>query len=150
MELREIEKLIEKYEAAETSLSEEKALREYFKTREVPPRLQVYRAIFGYAHQQKQQHFSDIPELKSERRKVNYWWSGVAATVILALGLFLYQDNDMRKSQEDLGTITDEEMAYQKTKETLRLVSEYMNEGTEDLVYLKEFGKTTNKIIKEK
>lgn len=148
MELRKIEELIEKYEAGETSLAEEKSLREYFSSHKVPAHLETYRFLFGYVkHAQSQQ----MPERKVVKsRRWDYVWTSVAASVILVMGLFLYQNKSFHASNQDLGTITDQELALQKTKETLRLVSEYMNEGTEDLVYLKEFNKTKNKFISDK
>ena len=41
MELQEIEKLIGKYEAGETSLAQEEILREYFASQQVPPHLET-------------------------------------------------------------------------------------------------------------
>lgn len=147
MELREIEKLIGKYEAGETSLAEEEALREYFTSHEVPPHLESYRILFGYVEQVRQESLIEEPVLQS--RRVDYFWTGIAATVILAVGLFLYQNKDFSSSSGGLGTIKDQELALQKTKETLRLVSEYMNDGTEDLVYLKELNTATDKFIEK-
>lgn len=147
MELREIEKLIGKYEAGETSLAEEETLREYFTSHEVPAHLESYRILFGYVEQVRQESLTEEPVLQS--RRVDYFWTGVAATVILAVGLFLYQNKDFSRGSDGLGTIKDQELALQKTKETLRLVSEYMNDGTEDLVYLKELNTATDKFIEK-
>ncbi|MFZ0489495.1 MAG: hypothetical protein WBV11_11475 [Salegentibacter sp.] len=147
MELREIEKLIGKYDAGETSLAEEEALREYFASHQVPQHLETYRILFGYVEQVRMESLTEKPVLES--RKVDYFWTGIAATVILALGLFLYQDKDFSGSSSDLGTIRDQELALQKTKETLKLVSEYMNQGSEDLVYLKELNTATDKFIEK-
>lgn len=148
MELRKIEELIEKYEAGETSLSEEKKLREYFSTQKVPAHLETYRLLFGYINHAQTQQMPEKKVVKS--RRWDYLWTSVAASVILIMGLFLYQNKSFHASNQDLGTISDQELALQKTKETLRLVSEYMNEGSEDLVYLKEFNKTKNKFISDK
>ena len=147
MELQEIEKLIGKYEAGETSLVQEEILREYFASQQVPPHLEPYRVLFGYVKQARRESLSEKPVLQS--RRVDYFWTGIAATVILALGLFLYQDKDFSGSSSDLGTIRDQELALQKTKETLKLVSEYMNQGSEDLVYLKELNTATDKFIEK-
>ena len=51
-------------------------------------------------------------------------------------------------SDSNLGTIQDKEEALQKSMEALKMVSELMNEGKEDLIYLKEFNNTKNKFIK--
>lgn len=63
------------------------------------------------------------------------------------MGLFYFNGSDGSLSDNNLGTITEEEIAMEKAKETLAMVSQIMNEGKSDLVYLKEFNNTKNKII---
>ena len=48
MELANIEKLVEKYENAETSLQEEAILKNYFTKEDVAPHLQEYKFMFAY------------------------------------------------------------------------------------------------------
>ena len=48
MELTNIEKLLVKYENAETTLEEENSLRTYFSSNEVAPHLKEYQLIFNY------------------------------------------------------------------------------------------------------
>ena len=47
MELTNIEKLLVKYENAETTLEEENSLRTYFSSNEVAPHLKEYQLIFN-------------------------------------------------------------------------------------------------------
>lgn len=147
MESGKIEKLIEKYEDGRTSLAEENLLREYFLKEEVPPHLQSYQLMFAFATQQKEKKMEEKPPQVGER-SYRFTWASVAAVLIVVLGIFFFfQNQSSSLNQKDLGTITDEEMALQKTKETLYMVSQFMNEGSSDLVYLKEFNNTQNKII---
>lgn len=145
MELDKIEKLLERYDEGETSLSEEKLLREYFLNAEVPEHLKSYQLMFMFSAKQAEKTFENMPKVSSKRNW--YTWSSIAAILIVALGIFFFNDSSRMLNEKDLGTISDEELALQKTKETLNMVSQIMNEGKSDLVYLKEFNKTTNKII---
>lgn len=145
MELSKIEKLLEKYEEGKTTLAEENILREFFLKGDVPPHLRSYQLIFMYSAQEKSKSLETSPDVGSSNWR--FVWSSVAAIVIVALGLFFFNKSSQDLNQNDLGTITDEEQALQKTKETLNMVAQFMNEGKADLVYLKEFNNTKNKII---
>lgn len=148
MELRKIEILLEKYDRAETSIAEERELKTFFSQNELPEHLEPYRLMFGFSRKAKDIKMPTAP--KATAGKNRYLWASVAASVIMLMGLFLYQNTNVNQRSHELGTIQDEEIALEKAKETLRLVSEYMNEGTEDLVYLQEFNKTKNKFITKK
>lgn len=148
MELQELEKLLKKYEAAETSLQEEQKLRAYFNTERVPTAFAPYKAIFAYTGDARKLEFNG--KAKEASGKKFYVWSGIAATIILAVGLFFFQANGGNNpSNGDLGTVQDKDLAMEKTIETLEMVSEIMQDGRKDLVYLKEFNNTKNKFIKD-
>ena len=146
MELSKIEKLLERYEEGETSLAEEKLLREYFLRNEIPEHLRSYQLMFMFSNKQANEKLPEEPEVKSTNNNW-YAWTSIAAILIVALGIFFFNDNSRSLNDNDLGTITEEEMALEKAKETLAMVSQIMNEGKSDLVYLKEFNNTKNKII---
>lgn len=148
MELQKIKDLLEKYEAGETSLAEEKKLREYFKRNEVPDSLKPYQLIFGFSEIENQKSYEKEILLPSNKQDNRYLWTAIAASVILVVGLFFFQNKPLEMSDSDLGTIQDKEVALQKSMEALKMVSELMNEGKEDLIYLKEFNNTKNKFIK--
>ena len=73
-----------------------------------------------------------------------------AAMIALIFSIFFFKNQDADLNSEDLGQLTQEEMAYQQTKQTLQMISKLMNEGKEDLKYLKEFSNPTQKIINNK
>ncbi|WP_109438574.1 hypothetical protein [Aquimarina sp. AU119] len=145
MELSNIEKLLEKYFEGETTISEEKELKVYFTRETVPEHLERYKDLFQFFSQEST--ITATKDLKlNTRRKTRYAWVGVAASVALIAGIFL--TNQPTKPDKNLGTYEDPEIALQETKKILNMVSQYMNEGKQELVYLKEFENTKNKFIK--
>ena len=145
MELGKIEKLLESYDEGVTSLDEEKILRDYFLKNEVPEHLESYKMMFLFSVKQAGQTFEK--PVKIRKPGYNWYaWSSIAAIFIIAMGVLIFQD-DNSPEQKDLGTISDKELALEKTKETLNMISQIMNEGKSDLVYLKEFNNTKDKII---
>lgn len=145
MELSKIEKLLDRYDEGKTSIAEEKLLREYFLNADVPEHLKSYQLMFRFSASQAEEKLENKPKVVSRRNW--YSWTSIAAILIVALGIFFYNDSSRMLNDNDLGTISDEELALQKTKETLHMVAQIMNEGKSDLVYLKEFNNTKNKII---
>lgn len=143
MESRAIEKLIDRYLEAETTVKEEERLRDYFVSGDVAPHLQQYAPMFTYFSQAKEESFTGKITYTSGRKKV-YSWIAVAASILILLGVVFQQENAVN----EFGTYEDPELAMQKTKEALEMVSRYMNTGTEDLAYLEEFNSTKNKIVK--
>ncbi|MDT0644732.1 hypothetical protein RM553_17965 [Zunongwangia sp. F363] len=146
MELGEVEKLIAKYEEGETTLAEEQRLKNFFSNNKVPAHLEVYQWMFGYTAAAKTETFNAKVPIAKPKKK-NYLWMSIAATVVLAIGIFFYQEGGSDAGLNEMGMTTEQEMAYQQAKQTLLMVSGYMNEGKEDLVYIKEFNKTANKYI---
>lgn len=149
MESKVIENLVGKYLNAETSLQEEAILQDYFSSGDVAPHLQEYAPLFAYFNVSRQENYSGKIHFKGdgfqEGRKKVYSWVAIAASIVLAAGLFLQQPNETT----EFGSYEDPELAMQKTKEALQMVSQYMNTGTEELVYLKEFDNAQNKISRK-
>ena len=148
MDLKEVRELLEKYDAGETTLNQESALREYFQHHEVPEDLKSYQLIFAFSEKTSKQKMEREVQLPSSTKGNRYLWTAIAASVILVMGLFFFQNKPLEMNDSDLGTVQDKEEALQKSMETLKMVSELMNEGKEDLIYLKEFNNTKDKFIK--
>ena len=161
MVLNSIEKLIEKYNNAETSLKEEAQLRAYFESDNVAPHLEHYKPLFKYfSLSQQEQYTKDVP-LKPKRTLL-YQWISVAAVAVLMLGIVIPRflgPTDEQKRQA--------EIAYEQTMEafnlvslgmnkgkqqlnSLAMVSDNLNQGIEEASRLSEFSKTTNRIFKNK
>lgn len=148
MELTKIEDLLTRYEEGNTSLAEEKILKDYFTKEEIPPHLNEYQSLFTYTVKAKATTFNK--EIPYKHKKKRFAFIGIAASIVIAIGLFVAVNNPVEEmEQHQLGTIEDPEEAYLKAKETLLLVSDALNFGQEELAYVDEFGKVTNKYIKE-
>ncbi len=138
MELANIEKLLEKYMEAETSIAEENELKTYFSGDTVAPHLEEYREMFGYFSASKKEKFTKTIQLKSQ--KLNWKWLTVAASVVLLVSVYTgYQKNQQAKAEK----------YYEETQYAFTLLSANLNKGTAAIYELQEFETTTNKIFKQ-
>lgn len=138
MELVNIEKLLEKYLEAETSIAEENELKTYFSGDDVAPHLEEYREMFGYFSASKKEKFTKTIQLKS--KKLNWKWLSVAASAVLLVSVYTgYQKNQQAKAEK----------IYEETQYAFNLLSANLNKGTAAISELQEFESTTNKIFKQ-
>ena len=153
MALDRIEKLVEKYFEAETSIAEEKELKDYFASSDVAQHLEQYKPIFGYVVQAKQEQFKAtiplIPKRRDKKRK-NVVWLSIAASVVVLLGVGLFTFNTYNQpKQSDYGSTDDPEVAYRETQKALAMISEHVNKGIGSMKYLNEYEQSKNKIFKK-
>ncbi|RIV68431.1 hypothetical protein [Flagellimonas aequoris] len=135
MELGNIEKILEKYFEATSTVDEERKLREYFAQDSVAPHLEQYRPMFNYFSIAKEERYTKQVPLKP---RVNYYkWLSVAAAVVLTFGIYFGKQYQERKEAE---------YAYQETKKAFELLAENFGRGTEKVAYLKEFEAAREKI----
>jgi len=135
-----IEKLLEKYFEAATTVAEERELRNYFSQQRVADHLEHYRPMFTYFFVAKEEQFTKQVPLNS--RKNNYGWISIAAAVVLAFGIYFgpeqYQAYQDKKEAE---------FAYQETKKALNLLAENFGRGREHVVHLNEFAIAKSKVF---
>ena len=149
MELDKIEIILEKYFDGETSIAEEKELKDYFTSSNVAQHLEQYQPLFGYFSQAKQEQYKAVVPLKTEKRIIASWISIAAAVVVLlGVGTFTYMNYNVKKSQ-DYGTYDDPEVAFRETQKALALISEHVNTGIESVGYINEYEQSKNKIFKK-
>lgn len=148
MELTNINALLLKYEEGMTTLEEEKTLQDFFTSQDVPDHLKDYQRIFAFTARAKKDAYKRPVKVKSPKYKLAF--VGVAASIILAAGIFTTLDsNQSNINEQNLGTIENPEEAYLKTKEALQMVSEVFNTGQQELTYVEEFDKNKNKYLKQ-
>ena len=68
MELSKIEKLLEKYLDATTTLQEETILKDYFLSNNVAPHLQEYESMFGYFNISKTETSAKSIQLTTKKK----------------------------------------------------------------------------------
>ncbi|MBU2946041.1 hypothetical protein [Zobellia uliginosa] len=149
MELDKIERLLEKYFEADTTVAEEKLLQRYFSKDDIPENLQQYVALFKFMDNAKEERFSKEVVLEPETRGAGnslYKWMSIAAAVMLMFGVYLgknYYDEKELEQQQAL-------YAYNETKKALDMLSHNMERGTEKIGYLNEFVVAKEKIYNKK
>ena len=152
MEFNKIEDLLEKYFQGETSIAEEKELKNYFSSPNVAQHLEQYKPMFGYFSQVKEQKSTQTIPLKTKKRNVA--WLSVAASVVVLLGVGTYfyvseKNAAPALAQTELGTYDDPEEALAATQKALALLSSNVNVGIESVHYIKEYEQSKNKIFKQ-
>ncbi|MBT8287486.1 MAG: hypothetical protein HKN00_12165 [Flavobacteriaceae bacterium] len=132
MVFNDIEKLIERYENAETTIQEEEQLKRYFSQETVEPHLEVYKPMFAYfAQTQNEQFTKDVP-LKTKKTYVLYQWISVAAVVVIMLGLVF--TNPFESSQRTFAELTPQEQQdYEKAMQAFNLLSSNFKKGTDNI-----------------
>lgn len=143
MELVNIEKLIKKYENAETSLQEEQIMKEYFQQDSVPAHLLEYKAMFNYFDESSEESYTKSIPLKP--RRLNWKWLSIAAAIALLISIYTFDRFDTISDAER----QEAELAYQETQKAFQLISQNLNKGnTVAFAGLQEFGKAKNKVFK--
>jgi hypothetical protein len=145
MNLHEIEELLEKYFGGETSLSEEKQLRDFFASGNVPDRWKELEKYFSFISEEMSQRLSDpafdekimaeisddkLSPLLDLRRPWIYWISGIAASILILVAVFVKFDPFSKRIGD---TYSDPQVAYTEAKKILLYVSTQFNKGTKNL-----------------
>jgi len=161
MEPEQVRKLLWKFYSGKTSLEEERLLRNYFLSENVPEEFTADRIYFRY--------FAEVPETEKpassflrkldkiidERykepvykrglRPVIAWSISIAASVLILAGAYFAW---YRQSIPD--TYNNPEEAYQKTRKVLLYVSQQLNRGTSEMYLLNYAGRPAEEIQKVK
>lgn len=156
MDLKRIELLLQRFYSGESTIEEEKELKDFFITNDVPRHMWAEQEMFTYYHiggkdekPDKELENKIINVIKgaeqeaakrfASRKKILYMVSSAAAVVaILIVSYFAFIFNT---SMQD--TYNNPEIAYMQTKETLLFVSAKLNEGTKDLYAIGKLDEAT-------
>jgi hypothetical protein len=139
MKLHEIEQLIEKFYNGETSLEEEKILKDYMNNDTVPEQFIAVKEHFSFLTNEKELELDDAFDEKilqladAEKTQSNslkiwtYRLSGVAAAILLFV--MVWFGTDLLKPKEVYGTISDPSLAFLETRKAMDEVSKKLNKG---------------------
>jgi len=83
MIMKDIDRLLEKYFDGETSLEEEKLLRNYFRQSNIDERHKIYSPMFSFFSEERQEAVVE----KKTKKIPAYAWIGIAASIILLVGV---------------------------------------------------------------
>lgn len=147
MELNRIETILEKYFQGETSVSEEKELKNYFSS-DVAQHLEQYKPLFGYFSKAATQEFKQSVPLQTKKRNVK--WLSIAASVVVLLGISTFTFLHQPEESSDLGTYESPEAAFEATQKALSMLSKNVNVGIESVSYINEFQNSKELIFKTK
>ena len=144
MELANIEKLVEKYLNAETTLEEETTLKNYFTEGSVAPHLQEYAYMFNYFAIAKDETYTKTIELEPKKSKArNFKWLSVAASVMLLFSVFIgkhqYDEYQQRKKAE---------VIYAQVAKGLKLLSTNLKKGEQAVATLYTYQSKANNALK--
>ncbi len=143
MEFKQIEKLLEKYLDAETTLREEEMLRQFFQGDDVPAHLEEYRSMFVYFAESGKE---TLPSSAPPTRTFSITWMGAAAAVVLALGTYGFYISEQERKEAQLAEARE---AYIQTRQALELLSINLDRGTQKLAYINQFEVAKSKIIRK-
>ncbi|MBT0608130.1 hypothetical protein [Aequorivita echinoideorum] len=145
MESNKIENLLNAYFEGNTSLSEEKILKDYFNNHRVAEHLLQYKPIFVGLHvagMEKSKQQLDTFEIKTSGIKP--WWYSVAALLIIAFGVGAFYLSQPQLTAEEKEAL----VAFEKSKQAMMLLSENLNKGAGQLDLVDEFTVSKNKFLK--
>ena len=139
MEIQEIKQLLQQYFNGESSDNDERKLEAYFSGDDVADELKEYTEFFGgiaeLAHTNEDSALDEdimvyiLENENREKTKFRRMWqtvTGVAATIIIVLGGFLFYQQKQQPYQD---TYKDPKKAYEVAEQTLQFVSEKYNKG---------------------
>lgn len=158
MDYKQIEQLLEKYWNCETSLEEERVLREYFRG-QVPENMNEVANLFRYFESQQQKEINSpdfdaqvkqqIRQHRPKGKMVNLAFAmRIAAGLLVVMVAAYFVRLEIRKSYsaEVADTYSDPQLALEETKKALLMLSKGFNKAQKEAGKLKVFNEAEQKI----
>ena len=115
-------------------------IKAYFSNRDVAPHLEQYSPMFAHFSSTKNEKFTKPIPIKAKKYKPI--WLSIAASIVLLFGIYFLQPQNESLENE----YTQEEIAA--AQEAFQLLALNFNKGSQQITYLGEFEKNTNKFLK--
>ncbi|HUH51227.1 MAG TPA: hypothetical protein VLZ11_03945 [Flavobacterium sp.] len=146
MESHKIKPLLEKYFDGETSIEDERILKNYFSSDAVAPEFNAYKDLFGlYITEKTLVSTREFPIRKEANTRHIL---GIAASVAVVVGIGFMLLKTQPEASADLGSFDDPEIALIETQKALALIGQNLNKGKESISYLNEYEVTRNILFK--
>jgi hypothetical protein len=155
MDLKTIKTLLDKYYQGETTLEEEKILKEYFNQDSEQFENIEEKKAFNYFNSQKSKIPEDLNKLlidtieneskkNNKTRKIIYWAGSIAAALIIGILFVVLTHNQDTKIKNDLyaDTYTNPNEAYKEAQKVLLFISNTMNGESSSLKHISEIDKS--------
>ncbi len=158
MDFKDKEELLRKYWNCETSLEEEKHLREYFAGGDIPEQLRDTAILFQYFEEAKKKSLNDVAFDGQVMRKVNpregqvrklvYNTMRIAAGLIVVVTATWFIRTEVRETipQEVVDTYDDPELAFEETKKALLMISKTFGTAEEQTRKINMFNEAQEEI----
>jgi len=162
MDSKQLEQLLEKYWSCETSLEEERMLREHFRG-DVPENLKDTAELFRYFETQQTKSIggSDFDgvvikkikqsKLEGKSAKMIFNYARIAAGLLVVVTATYFVRQEVRKAYppEVVDTYSDPKLALEETKKALMMISKGFNKAQKEAGKIKAFNEAEEKLQKQ-
>ena len=162
MDSKNMEDLLKKYWDCETTLEEEKQLREYFGGNNIPDRWKDTAALFRYFEETKKKSLNDLAfegqvihkihaPKKSRLVRLVYNTMRIAAGLAVVLAATWFIRNEIREAtpQAVVDTYDDPKLAFEETKKALLMISKSFGTAEEQARKINMFNEAQEEIQRE-
>lgn len=159
MDFKDKEALLEKYWKCETTLEEEKQLREYFGGNDIPDQWRDTAALFRYFEEAKKKSLNDLAFESQVMRKVDspkkskmarlvYNAMRIAAGLAVVIAATWFVRREVRETipQEVVDTYDDPKLAFEETKKALLMISKSFGTAEEHTRKINMFNEAQEEI----
>lgn len=161
MDFNNMEELLKKYWNCETTLEEEKQLREFFAGNNIPDQWKETAAMFRYFDEVKKKSLNDLAFDGQVLRSINTTKEGrikrlvyntmrIAAGLAVVIAATWFIRTEIRSSmpQEVVDTYDDPKMAFEETKKALLMISKSFGTAEEQTRKINMFNEAQEEIQK--
>ena len=153
MDLDRIEKLLAKYWECETSVEEEKELKNFFNNEEVPEKWKSLIPLFQYYEREKAEGgldrffderviaqieeidkpaFKKAPTEGKVRKMINDALKIAAVILVIATSVYFVRENIKEKEEVLVEAVEDPQEAFEEAKKALMMLSRNFNKGKKE------------------
>jgi hypothetical protein len=161
MDFKNIEGLLKKYWNCETTLEEEKQLREYFGGHNIPDQLKDTASLFRYFEEAKKKSLNDLAfdgqvmhkvhapkQGRMARLAYNAMRIAAGLAVVIAATWFIRSEVRQTTPQAVVDTYDDPKLAFEETKKALLMISKSFGTAEEQARKINVFNEAQEEIQK--